>query len=186
MIADLGTRRCSSIQDINQSSTWINGYPWMKEEESKFPAMSTEDIKLNNQDINEVNKEAKDVVDKQPKDVSDNNYFVSPINTKSLQEVGKRHKFSNYLIDPNHYQFSKVVRIIAMVQRFIKNCRLKKRIASHSTKLSYKITFNDEEINNAEKYFYRLAQALLESTKVHQDFYGKGWHFVPYWSNSTN
>jgi len=46
MIADIGTRRCSSTDTINQQSEWINGYNWMKLPSSDFPALSKDDITL--------------------------------------------------------------------------------------------------------------------------------------------
>ena len=144
MISDLGTRRYSSIEEVNQSSTWINGYPWMTEDESSFPAMSAEDIKFNNRDINEANKEVKDC-------------YITDINKKSLEEIGKRYQFSNYLVDPNSHAFSKVVRIMAIIQRFIKNCRLKKKSAKVASQTKLKCILNDEEINNAENYFFQKA-----------------------------
>jgi len=43
MIADIGTRRCVSIDEVNQSSTWTNGFPWMFKSKSEFPSMTIED-----------------------------------------------------------------------------------------------------------------------------------------------
>ena len=50
MIADLGTRRGVSIQEISQNSSWFNGYPWMTDDSSKFPIKSIEEIKLSNEE----------------------------------------------------------------------------------------------------------------------------------------
>ena len=40
MIADLGTRRGVSIQDVSQNSSWFKGYQWMTDDSSKFPIKS--------------------------------------------------------------------------------------------------------------------------------------------------
>ena len=44
MTADIGTRRCTSLTDINKDSIWINGHEWMTEDESKFPCMSVAEM----------------------------------------------------------------------------------------------------------------------------------------------
>ena len=40
-------------------------------------------------------------------------------------EVGLRYKFSDYLIDPNRHRFRDIIRIMAIVLRFVRNCRKK-------------------------------------------------------------
>ena len=40
MIADKGTRRCTSLSEVDSNSDWINGYAWMAEEEDQFPSMT--------------------------------------------------------------------------------------------------------------------------------------------------
>ena len=62
MIADLGTRRCSSINVIRQDSTWINGFSWMQNDESEFPTLTTDDISLNAQDLQNIKKESKEAI----------------------------------------------------------------------------------------------------------------------------
>ena len=34
MIADIGTRRCMSLQDVDENSVWAYGYEWMTQDES--------------------------------------------------------------------------------------------------------------------------------------------------------
>jgi len=57
MIADLGTRRGATFKDINQSSSWINGFEWMHRDSSSFPMKSVKELKLTNDEVMEVNKE---------------------------------------------------------------------------------------------------------------------------------
>ena len=45
MIVDLGTQRCTSVQEIQPSSVWVNGFKWMKEDE--FPFLPCLQIKSN-------------------------------------------------------------------------------------------------------------------------------------------
>ena len=44
MIADVGTRKGASLNDVNRNSNWINGFHWMTEHKSKFPVKSVEEI----------------------------------------------------------------------------------------------------------------------------------------------
>ena len=57
MIADIGTRRCTSISVVDNNSPWITGYPWMTEDESRFPALSVDEITLSTNETEEVSKE---------------------------------------------------------------------------------------------------------------------------------
>ena len=37
MISDLGTRRGTTLEDINRSCQWINGLSWINKEVEDFP-----------------------------------------------------------------------------------------------------------------------------------------------------
>ena len=54
MIADIGTRKSASIQDVNAQSTWLNGYNWMRKDQSEFPIKSASQLKLSELDMSEV------------------------------------------------------------------------------------------------------------------------------------
>ena len=62
MIADLGTRRCTSIDDVNQDSNWIKGFQWMQGELSSFPAHTAADISLSAQEKQHLKKESREEV----------------------------------------------------------------------------------------------------------------------------
>ena len=51
MIADIGTRRCTSVSVVAPDSDWIQGYQWMKGEESDFPMMNVEQVTLSNAEV---------------------------------------------------------------------------------------------------------------------------------------
>ena len=138
MIADLGTRKGATLDDVNQYSEWINGFNWMQLDQSKFPMSSPSEIKLNETDINEVKVEAEV-------------HLVEQSSSKVSLDVKDRYAFSGYMIDPNKYSFSKVVRILAYVYRFCHN--LQNRTKRHPS-LSCPMYLSDEEIQEAEKYFY--------------------------------
>ncbi len=110
MIADIGTRPCRTLTEVGEDSTWCNGYNWMKEDGSQFPAFTMEQVQLNNKEKQEAIKETifftnKDEVDK----------------VKTFTEVvEKRYEFARYLIDPNRHRFERVVHVLAMVIKFIR------------------------------------------------------------------
>ena len=57
MIADLGTRRVNNLELVNQDSTWINGFSWMKKDKKSFPAKTIDEIRLNKEEIVAIQKE---------------------------------------------------------------------------------------------------------------------------------
>ena len=56
-IADMGTRKGSTIEDIGPESEWINGKPWMKLPVEEFPLLTVEEIKLSATELDDLNKE---------------------------------------------------------------------------------------------------------------------------------
>ena len=130
MAADIGTRKGTTFQDIDQNSTWINGFPWMTLHHTSFPMLSSEEVKLNETEALEAKKEV---------DV----HFVKQI----PDHLKDRYAFSGYLIDPNRHSFSKVVRILAYVIRFC-NRLLKK--GNQSTQLT------EAELKTSASYFYHM------------------------------
>ena len=87
MLADIGTRRGTSIQEVDKDSAWINGHDWMHHDQSAFPIKSAQNLKLNTSEIEEIQKETQIQV-----------HHTSSLPGKELEE---RYKFSCYLIDPN-------------------------------------------------------------------------------------
>ena len=140
MIADIGTRKGATLHDVDKRSVWQNGFMWMKLDSSNFPMSSPDRIKLSDAVIKEVNIESETHISRFQK-VPD--------------EVEKRYKFSSYVIDPNQHSFTKVVRILAYVQRFCRNLRRKTRISDQSMLL------NDQEIAESEAYFFKKATQEL-------------------------
>ena len=56
MLADIGTRKGVVLEDINQDSVWVNGLPWIKLDKSEFPISTSDEIKLNESESNEMRK----------------------------------------------------------------------------------------------------------------------------------
>ena len=147
MIADLGTRKEATIQDVNQDSAWINGHAWKTLDCSQFPTKSARDLKLSESEMTEVQKES---------------HFQIHHTEANLSEVRKRYEFSNYLIDPNLRAFSQVVRILANVMRFCQNIKAKKADRNLSPILTNK------EILAAENYFFRKASEEIRQFLPHK------------------
>ena len=115
MPADIGTRKGATVADINQDSDWINGLPWMRGPEEDFPTQTIEEIKLNQQDLVEAEKEQ--IIFKV---FHAQNRKIPEFEESSFDKIKERYEFSNYLIDPNCHSFRKVVRIFALVLTFVK------------------------------------------------------------------
>ena len=131
-IADMGTRKGVQVKDVDQSSLWRNGYPWMSEEESDIPTITIETLSLMNikDDVNlEMHKygQVLDAIElTHGKDYNKNGLSrtylnISPSRNEVPVTVETRYKFCSYLIDPNKHRSKKIMRIMALVQRFIRN-----------------------------------------------------------------
>ena len=110
-IADLGSRKGAKIDDIGPQSPWINGYEWMRNAPEDFPLLSVDQIVLSRKEKSDADKE-KVLIDS----VDDARCFLSRYVPK---DVGKRFKFSQYLVNPVRYRFRTVLRIVALVFMFI-------------------------------------------------------------------
>ena len=58
MIADIGTRHVQDLMMVDQTSTWISGYDWMREDKDNFPFKSFEEIRFSNEEVTELKKES--------------------------------------------------------------------------------------------------------------------------------
>jgi len=82
----------------------------------------------------------------------------------STEKIKSRYEFSRYIIDPNKHRFKTVVRIVALVMKFIKNLKLSKMKGDLAiskdlvNKEPRSIQISNEEIVQAENYFYNLQQ----------------------------
>ena len=124
-IADLGTRKGAKLSCIGPDGEWTNGFEWMCGEESEFPLKTAAQVVLDNESKSEARKE-EILVDV----LSNCQYFVGHVHVPEKQvpdEVGLRYKFCNYVLDPNRFRFRKVVRVLALIFRFLKNFEIVKK-----------------------------------------------------------
>ncbi len=163
MIADIGTRRCTSIEVIKPNSIWINGLDWMKKDISEFPMMSASDIRLSCQEKSLVQSE---VLNIQPifKEMSHHSG-----RDKIYEKVLDRYEHSDYIIDPNRWKFTTVIRIFATWLRYMSN--LKCAAAERKKDSEYKIKefsgkpgiiIKDEEIKKAQLYYSKKSTAEVK------------------------
>ena len=167
MMADIGTRKGSKIEDVNQESLWINGFDWMKEESTKFPVKSANEIILAQSEMKEIKKECAFEIQKEV--VFFNETSIGKVPTQVLD----RYVFSSYLVDPNRRSFKQVVRIVAIVFRFIDlvrrkiNCNNGRRNEESDGRI--RIILDDAELKAAENYFFK--KATLEVKQFYRPGY---------------
>ena len=125
MIADIGTRKGVTVDEVRPESDWIQGFKWMRGEEAEFPVKTIEEMVLKDEAKVEADKE-KILIDAPAHHVcySVRNPIYLPVRyvPATLRE---RYKFSKYLIDPNMFRFRTVVRILTLVFLFINKIRKK-------------------------------------------------------------
>ena len=183
MIADLGTRPGATIQDVDQDSNWNCGFPWMRLPVSEFPMKTCEEVKLDVAQAKEFNSE---LVIKKEVEVYEAEPSTSYITCarKVPDEVGKRYRFCNYLLDPNKHDFSKCVRIMALVNKFVRNfcktwtkkpveCRPRLDLSKEEfekAKKEFVPVFTDTELSEARKYYFRLATQEIRNFVKHEQY----------------
>ena len=106
-----------TLTDVDHNSNWITGLDWISLHISDFPMKSCEEIELDSIQTKNSNDELI-----QPKI---HQSMVHVYARKLPLEVAERYKFSDYIIDPNSYDFLAAIRIMALVIKFIKKIREK-------------------------------------------------------------
>ena len=118
-IADLGSRKGAKIVDIGPDSPWINGYEWMRKAPDDFPLLSVDQIVLSRKE-----KAAADI----EMMIVDSTDVARCFLTRYVpQDVGKRFKYSQYLVNPIRFRFRTVLRIVALVFIFVQKVSRKLR-----------------------------------------------------------
>ena len=164
MIADIGTGRGIKLKDIDQNSTWINGFKWMHEEKQNFPMKPINQLKFQETEMKEIQNEIP--LHSSRNQESEIFYYAKEKQDKNIPtEVTERYVYSNYLIDPNRHRFGTIVRIMPYVLKFINftkiKQKLKNQIKTHikkDIKECYKfIKLWSEDIKASENYFFSKA-----------------------------
>ena len=131
MVADIGTRKGAGIPDIDENSRWNNGSKAMSGPMQEFPMKTIDEIKLDQKDLFEANKE---------KVIVQSFYNLNDLgfNENVDKQILLRYQFSRYLIDPNKYRFKKVNRIMGLVLTFVEKLFKKKGKTPKSKIFSHK------------------------------------------------
>jgi len=144
-VADLGTRP-ASVEEIAPGSAWHEGQPWMWLPRAEMPIRSAAEITLT---AEEKRQAAVEMRNKELAGLSVN---------LSVPSVGDRYALSKYLVDPCRLPWSKAVRIMGMVMKFINSC--KKKVAGVVDRQLAEVkvvTLTPEELKLGEDYFFRKA-----------------------------
>ena len=127
-IADMGTRKGFGIPDISPGSRWTVGADWFRKDIWEMPIISVDELRFQQIDIEAIKKESlrPDRLDGYFSQVQSlpPSYMVNSSNSSRKVDTGvltERYKFAAYIIDPNRFRFRKVVRIYALVVRFVRN-----------------------------------------------------------------
>ena len=126
-MADVATRRGAKFSDIGEDSVWVSGHDWARLDRDQFPIKSAQDLKMGKSELKDFNVElfGNDITD--PEWVQNQlcGSYYSGLDTSASEKLKKMYSYSSYIVDPNRYRFRKVVRIVAMVLKFIRNIRQK-------------------------------------------------------------
>ena len=184
MVADLGTRRGATINDIVPGSIWNTGFEWMSKPQSEFPIFTYEEVKnqvcllmstffcalvcvqLCTGQVNQAQEQVTNQEDAQTKSAEPQVYVIKP--ETFVTEAKKRYKFSDYIYDPHKYSYPKSLRVIAYIQRFVRGFCQKygKNLqapvpsvvsaASSPNPVKYEDVdpLTDDELNDAASYYY--------------------------------
>ena len=176
-IADLGTRKVS-VADISFNSEWQVGKDWMSWPRQDMPVRKADELMLSAEE-----KRAA-AVEMRAKDIHGHTINLS------VGKVAERYAFSKYILDPRRFSWSKAVRIVALIFRFIGKLK-RRRTASHNgsqpgaatgwrqpavgagdvpdclvlssmERCTAAIVIEPEEIQEAEEYFFKLATKELK------------------------
>ena len=163
----MGTRKGSTLEDVKQDSLWINGYEWMRKDVPTFPVKSATEISLMHEEIQEVQNVAPHITYGKYTALYTGNPAIS---RRVPTEVMDRYQFSKYVVDPNRRSFSMVIRILAIVMKYIKILHeriTRKPNAVIDAKVQKQIILSEEELKAAEYYFFK--KGTLEMKQFYKE-----------------
>ena len=120
-MADIATRRGAKISDVSEGSVWVSGHDWAKLDRDQFPVKSANDIRMSQEQDKNYTKElyGNDITDPEWIQKQLTGSYYSGLEEKASDRLGKMYKFSKYLVDPNKFRFRKVLRITALIFKFL-------------------------------------------------------------------
>ena len=132
MFDDIGTKPATYLNKVKQDFVWINGFDWMMQDKTSFPAKMTDDIRFNHEKLSVLRKEnllkcSSEMTEGLTGNQIDKSYILNDVcksndvdndQRKTPNEVLEWNKFSKYLVRPNR-KFKKMVTIFAFVLNLI-------------------------------------------------------------------
>lgn len=184
-VADLGTRH-ADVSDLASGSAWQCGQPWMRLPRAVMPTKNAAEVIMSAEDKRAAATELRA-----------NDVRGHTINLNQPL-VTKRYALSQYLIDPCRFSWSKVVRVLALVKKFVSACRAAVRARrsvqevtddtgrmhvgaagaldcgkpSEIKTSSSVVCLSGKEIQDAELYFFRLATKEVREFCRPKDYRG--------------
>ena len=152
-VADMATRPAVTA-DIGTGSAWQEGQEWMRLPRADMPVRTAAEVVLSAEEKRVAATEMRS------RDVRGHSIHVN------VDKMAARYAASSYLLDPCHRPWPSVVRVVALVLRFLRVVRA--RVARRRSLLDpgelkieeqrppVQLTFLPEEITDAEMYFFRL------------------------------
>ena len=155
-IADLGTRSVE-VQEIGFGSEWQDGKSWMRLPYEEMPIKSAEEVTLSAEEKRAAAAEMR------AKDIRGHQINLAQ------SKVTERYVCSRYLLDPCRFSWSKVLRVMALVIKFVDTLRKatsnrkasgvevilgRAPVAQNTGACSI---LEPGEVKKAEDYFFRLA-----------------------------
>ena len=132
MFDDIRTKLATYLNKVKQDFVWINGFDWMMQDKTSFPAKMTDDIRFNHEKLSVLRKEnllkcSSEMTEGLTWNQIDKSYILNDVcksndvdndQRKTPNEVLEWNKFSKYLVRPNR-KFKKMVTIFAFVLNLI-------------------------------------------------------------------
>ncbi len=109
-VADIGTRP-AAITEVMPGCAWQEGYEWMTLPVVDMPLQTAEQITLSAEERRQAAAQ-----------VRGGDIRGHVINTL-VADVADRYAYSKYLVDPCRLGWSKSLRVLALVRRFISGCK---------------------------------------------------------------
>ena len=166
-VADLGTRS-ANVEQLAQGSEWQTGQAWMCLPRDQLPIRTAAQVTLTSEEKRVAATELR---------ANDIRGHLINFNSPA---VSAHYQFSKYLVDPCRHTWSSVVRIMALVLKFVAACRAARgpgkldqgqQVDSNQEEAEDRsVRLNPVELAAGEEYFYRKATAEVKQFNKPADY----------------
>ena len=166
-VADLGTRS-AHVEQLAQGSEWQTGQAWMCLPRDQLPIRTAAQVTLTSEEKRVAATELR---------ANDIRGHLINFNSPA---VSAHYQFSKYLVDPCRHTWSSVVRIMALVLKFVAACRAARgpgkldqgqQVDSNQEEAEDRsVRLNPVELAAGEEYFYRKATSEVKQFNKTADY----------------